>query len=741
MENLEQSITYGRKYNGYYKRKTARDLSGYFARMNARPKRVDFEFGEDNGAWSCPSEQIPGRYKIHLGLAFFDKFADGTPIFETESEWNTCVRYVLSHEEGHILYTTERAWEMANNNGVRSVVSYCAEKALGRKVRITDERSTLQALDLMKTQAGVYINMRMVKEMVHFILNAVEDGRMERRMASSRPGFLYDLRMYRGNSWMHNPVGDSFNQSNPVELFLLSCNQILSLATTGLWQKGYMKNISGTYTELVVRPLIPEIKNAVTARSCKKGMTHALNIIDALRPLFYDACTCDQEDLQQMMEMFMDKISQSMPDMGKNGESQTQYSADEKADARSETQAQNDFQFSESGNESNNEKMPFNIFDDSGEDEGDTDSEDSGSASAGGKAPDNDVQAGGSGNSGESKKNPGKKPSFVAGGKSGSAGQNVSGKGNDEELVIKAMDDAIVNAESESSFTEKAVKSTGATKKKEVVDNSTIQSAVGDISDICADFNEYHRRYSLTENLPADIEEECRVTRAKYEHYFVSRRKPVKCGARAGRLDPRSFSRIVMKDMDIFNQPGDDNSFSGCIYVLVDNSGSMAGLKKVSAMEISARLEEIFKGLVPVKIAAFDTSIGVNFEVIKNWNDDLRKNCSWNYLKYGRCGGGTPTKEALAIAQRELAKRSEKHKLIILITDENAWCAHEKLPSVINSVRKCGIQLSATYVEEVIPDEAAEAFKTLFGKADAVVAKPDELCGAILPVVKKFTSK
>lgn len=758
---LAKSLENGKKFLHYYKGMVSRTLAGALAILGVKQRRVDFEFGEDDASWTCTNQRDPKRRLIHLGLGGFANYQDGTPMFESASEWHVQVRYIIMHEIGHILYTTERAWKMAQENGVRKVVTYIAEKALGRKIRITDDVSMRQTIQLVHDQAHLNINMNMIKEMVHFITNSIEDGGMERRVAASRPGFKADMRIRRGKYWQHTPVTDDLDPDTATGFFFIVCNQILTLATTGLWQKGFMDKLSGTKVESTVRPMIPTIKAAVTAHSCKRRMQHALELIDDLCPLFYDACVSDVDDtLEQAMKQFMDEMAKALPDMNKAGQQQTEYTADEKSDAEAEkkdkakdnngSNGQNgqdakadgngDYQLSEDGTGSETEAS-FNIFTDN--EDGEEEEKGSGSASVfgeAGKTEENGKTASKGGNT-ESGSDSKGVPSFVAGGNSGSAGQDVTAKGNDEEAVEKAMEEAAANAAAESSFTERAVRSTGAPKKKETSDFSSVEDSIGDISEICDDFNEFFRKYRLTEDLPMEIQQECRVARAKYEHYFVSRRKPSTRGQRSGNLDRSALTRVCMRNLDVFTRPGEDNSFSGCIYVLVDNSGSMGGHKKDSALAICARLEEIFKGLVPLKIAAFDTTSGTNFEIIKNWNDDFQKNCSWNYLHYSRDGGGTPTKEALLVARGELVKRQEKHKLIILITDENAYCANAYLPPVINAVRKSDIQLSAAYIEERIGEDDKEAFENLFGKGDAIVAEPDELCGAILPVVKKFTSK
>ena len=104
------------------------------------------------------------------------------------------------------------------------------------------------------------------------------------------------------------------------------------------------------------------------------------------------------------------------------------------------------------------------------------------------------------------------------------------------------------------------------------------------------------------------------------------------------------------------------------------------------ACETLARIEENLKGLVPIKITAFDRSNKVNVEIIKNWNESFKNNCSWNFFVHSRAGGGTPTTEALQVAERELLARPEKHKLLILLTDESADCAGEGLYETIQHI-------------------------------------------------------
>ena len=764
------TISLGRKYNRYYARKAARDLCS-IPKTKTRP---DFEFGEDDESWTGPSPRNPKRRLIHIGLNGFDRFPDGTAVCENENEWHCNIRHVLTHEEGHVFHTTERAWEMVQQNGIKDIISYCYEKKTGVRLYARNEEQYNDAVQELFMKHGLLINMDMVQKLVHMVANSIEDGRMERRMAASRPGFLSDLRACRGKRWIHSPVAaspdDAPDFSSPSELLIVVCNQILSFATMGIWQRGYMDYIAGTQAEDEVKKILPEIRAGVMARSCRSGMAHAGNIIRALCPLFYEACTV--KDFPKELGEFLSQLAGALPDLAKDGNDRTSYNADESSEEQKDDDpGKGDYQLSDEQDSSSETVVVFNIFSDDQNGEESDESEESGNKAGASDAEEKSAGSQASGQQGAGNMNTasegtgqnaseeddalsseesedgqdgaehGKKTEkhFTNGGASGSKGQSAKGyRDGDLEAVEKAMKDAVTQADAESGYAKQAVKHQEGAQKKAVYDNRSVLEDV-DISGLCSDFHEFFRAYQLTEELPVSIEQEALVTRREYERYFRSLRKPTRRGQRAGRLDPRSLTRIVTKNIDVFTQPGEDHSFSGCIEILVDRSGSMSGWKMEQAMEICAMLEEIFTGLLPLKITAFDESGGVNFEVIKNWNDTLPRNGCWNFLKYGRNGGGTPTSEALMITEKEILARAEKHKLIILITDENNYWASGNLKNAIRHVRSSGVQLSAFYIESSLTEHDVQSFKELFDNTDAMATLPEHLSEEMLPVIRKFT--
>ena len=632
-------------------------------------------------------------------------------------------------------------------------------------MRLVKEEDYSKALEYLSDHYHVSFNVRSVQQFTHFIVNSIEDGRMERRMAAAFPGFKIDMRYCRAKSWAHSPMDMSLDVSKPSGKLIAILNQVLSLATTGLYQKGFLSTVTDPAIISQVDSLKPLIRNGVTARSCRKGLQYAEEINRQLTPLFFEACQLSE--FEKALNDFIQSVLASLPDLTENGEDKTQYGADENSPEQQEG-GETPYQLADDPKENKPDETPFDIFTD-GDDGAGTEESGQNSSASGNSSNlnDEDSESGKNGpkekphdnkedSSGEKKEgestekeeakagkddSSGDSQMQSPGGSSGSKGQHIqSGTMADEASVLAAMKEAAEEADKTSKDTE-VQENTKPAPAPAKADNSTIADAIGDVSDICRDFIEEPRQYKLTEDLPADIESECRTAHALYEEYFKSRRKPTQYHKRTGRIDPRGVIRLATKQIDIFKQQGEDNSFSGCIEVLVDRSGSMSGDKMQHAMEIGARLEGIFSGLVPLKIAAFDTRSGVVFETIKNWEDEGGKNHCWNFLKYGRDGGGTPTLPAIRIAERELEARPEKNKMLILITDESGDCAGEGLNETIKEIRINGIQIVGVYIEYNMTDADKRSFYQLFDNKDALAIDPNELTDSLLPIVKEFTRK
>lgn len=679
------------RYENYYAGRIARDL---FMKVNPIPR---FEIGADKTAWTGPARD--GKSIIHVGLGLFADYPDGTPACSNDSDFHLIMRFLTGHESGHQKYTTDRAFSSAIRNGYFGFVEYAVKEVSGKPMRLLKESDYDAALQYLYEKHHVRISRKAAMEFIHFIVNALEDGRMERCNMLELPGFKSDVIAYRGMTWEHSPISEPPDLNDPRCRLTCTLNQILSLATSGIWQKGFVKYLAGTSVERFVRTLRPEIEAAVTSRSCAKGMRHASNVVMQMYPFLLEACKLT--DIEMFMSEFIAKIIASLPDLDPDNRNSHSYAHSDKEDENMEKQ----------GGEG---KLPVNIFK---------------STDSGGKESENADASGNIGNAG-------------GGGNNKSGDQTSEDAPDDSETVKKAMEDAMKAAEiaASSAATTQTAAIVADNNVKQMDDTTLAEDTVGEdvIKQICPGFNEYQHVFSLKEDLPLHIKQECARIHRQYEQYFRQRKKPAAKNQKSGKFDPHQLSRLVRGDLDVYRRPEKDDSFSGSIEIFLDNSGSMSGKKKEAACETLARIEESLKGLIPLKICAFDSTRRTNVEIIKNWNEVSRKNFSWNYMKYGRTGGGTPTATVLQVGREEMIRRTERNKLIVLLTDENSG---DNLKKVIRDVRDSGIQLCGIYFEENISVSEKKRFLSLFENRDAIVCKPDEIGAQLIPLIQRFTQK
>lgn len=775
MENKELELL-AKKYRNYYSGRIGRDL---FLKMKRLPA---FEIGSDDTAWTGKKGDIQ---VIHVGLGLFTEFADSTPVCADEMEWHSVMRFLTGHECGHQKYTTDRAFSSALRNGYHSFTEYAIQEVAGKPIRMVKESDYDAAYKLM-VRNGVRIDPDKVKETIHFIVNALEDGRMERKVMAEKPGFRADVIWFRGRSWMHTPVVD-FGQGDPYAALVQSMNQLLSLATTGVYQKGYMKNIAGSETDDFIRGIKDDILAAVTSKSCAKGMMLAERIMKSFYPLILNAFRSDSND--QAFSDLMKSSRIQLPDMDHKGKNPHSYSQTDKEDSQEENNGNgpigsNIFSDKGKGEEpgngrkasregkgsqgngkagDGNEKAQAGGAESNngaaGKGKGDGSSRKAGDAKGNASGNDSHPSTGKAGNDGNDAVkgqagSPDKEgeaakgtptPDTAGGGNNGSKGQEPEEGPDDTAAILEAMRKAVETASkaSESTVTTMESVNRSMSQVQEREDTALAADAIGQdvIQEICKHYHEHLRQYELKDELPVQVFQECSLVRRQYEQYFRSRMKPTRKNQKSGKFDPHQLSRLVQGDLDVYRRLAKDGSFSGCIYILLDNSGSMQGRKKDWACNTLTRAEEYLKGLVPLKIVAFDSTSSVNVEIIKNWDEVKKQNCSWNYARYSRSGGGTPTKEVLNIAMLEIMKRSAKHKMIVLITDEHSGCSNDRLQPMIRQVRANGIQLCAIYIENGMNERNINSFRELFDNTDAVACEPSQIGKELLPVIQKFTQQ
>lgn len=172
--------------------------------------------------------------------------------------------------------------------------------------------SNFKYIKTFREDASVYLETkhnvpgRFAKQLASHLHNSLEDGRIERIHATRYRGILKHFKFLRMIWWENMEVTA---EDAP---YMLWSSAILTLATTGMWPKGYEVEGNEEVTELV-ESLIPHIHNAIFANDALTLNKEAFEIIkksgDFLEKCFENELS-DEE--QEALENFLSQMASSM---------------------------------------------------------------------------------------------------------------------------------------------------------------------------------------------------------------------------------------------------------------------------------------------------------------------------------------------------------------------------------------------------------------------------------------------
>ena len=795
-------------------------------------------------------------YLIHLGIVGIVKAFQP----KTDADLMSAINYMRGHEEQHVRSTAERPYKLGIQRGCEAILEFISSKEEKSRRRFRSARDYENFCANVLPTLGIYISMPLLVNIVAGIANSLEDGRIERIRASRFPGFEKLRIIHRGIYWSKS--GENFAPypaiaSNAGEKLRIITNQILSLSTCQLYQKGFAAAYAGTTLMQEVNDLMPFIARGVMAGRTRDMAAQVVEISKKLAPYIYEVCklpaasTMFEKIIAQMIKSMVDAMPENTglseqnedtdeggssstfphsdlvitlddetydkltanrkPGDGNGGlmirrehpvqpeeeETQTEKAASEQEESREEgeknsakssrssgSRVTSEEDTDEGGNGSSSQNPASeektragrsSAGDDAGEEnpsdetagnsaqgkkavseEGSDEGGENGSSGQG-SAFEDEPQSGASeyeeaeafGNeecstpvSGEEAKGM-KKPSGSARKVVGRT-QESKTESDAEDLIREAMREAAEEMNVKSRLELENMRSSEAHAAKTCITEKPDTSkpvTAEDVKDICPDFTEVRREYKLTERLPAVVAARGRTMLRKNQQYFKSLSTPNVSFLDSGSVDPSRIYGLSFGDTEIFRKKGMDKKFNGCCYILMDNSGSMAGDKRTEACKAAAVIEEGFRGLIPIKIVAFDwTCGGVVHEVIKGWDEQMRLNCSWNFCLKGREGNGNADGYDIQIATRELLQRPEEKKLLVVLSDGMpAEASPGYTKGAIQAARKKGILVNGIYFSEreVSPGEE-RGFAEMYEK-DYICCSLDKVDENLSAILKKFS--
>lgn len=742
--------------NNDYKRIAERWIASARVRVYIETKHLkkhpDVIIAEDGEAFFSDSKN-----QIHIGYLAPIKFD-----CDTEEMAVSCLDFLLEHELQHVLMTAADPYFWGIKRSAQVVLESLSNELEDKKRYFKSDSDYEYFCQSILPTYKIYINFNELMKICSMVMNAMEDGRIERARASKFPGFAKKRRVFNGLLWQKAELEDKTDQDalekNPATMFGLLFNQILMLSVCQIYQKGFALNYVGTSIMEKVSAFLPHIGRGVMAKKTRDMAKESIEICRLLAPYISRMCmsqpTALIETLSRLIENNVDEIIEQANDLSQLSEkdelqcesgNSTFPTSDiiipidddaydrlvenlpKSADDGSgglmicrkhpkEEDKNSEGEKSSSGSNhsvtSNDEKSDSGEISDAGGQgntiECNTNTKPFEPESTGIDAASTEEEHVAGGNE-KSQKQPGCSDSTdvadSANGSFESHGCRSSGGGDhSEEEILEAMRRAAEEtredaAEALSSINEVVRHESVPGSSAAIVHDSEAPLNPSDFKEQCENFIEHTRVYALDEDLPSVIKARGLALRKKNEKYFKTLKHSKITNIDKGVIDPSQVFNLALGDTNIFCKDGTGKGFDGCAYILIDNSGSMNGRKRMEACKAAAIVEEAFKGIIPFKITAFDSYGTVCHERIKNWSEVEKKNLCWNFALHGRTGYGNEDNYDILITQKELLKRRERKKCLIVLSD-GAPADRESTKRAIKETRKKGISVYGIYFEE-----------------------------------------
>ena len=494
-----ERIDFIKKYKSYLDHYMKFCLSGLPRKQNP-VLQMDIQ----DGSWT--NHEI-----IHIGL--------GDCPFKEESDIMRWVLLRIGHEVQHVWSTTQKAWEYGLSGGYHAVCEVLSSEIETRRRLFRKEEDYDRFLQDIKKN-GYNLSKTAIQNFVHFIVNSLEDGRIERIRCVKRPNFRNYVVFCRGYDWENEPVPEEFqNDLESARTYLVVIlNQVLILATMQIYQKGFM-DVCGKdkHIHMAVQKVIPHIRAGISSSSCRNCMAEAIEICRILAVEIAEACkkTPEEEWLEELLKGLIS-----------DGTKKQAFSADSRTE--------------EIGSEQR-EDISIALF---GISDLVTDNE--------------------TGKPEDSKKENSDACELEI---STKISESIEAAEIDsEQEIVSAMESGNVDKKSLPS-------ATMANQMPEDIDFSDVNEAY-DYADKMH-FEEQVRDYQPTDLLPRDLLAEANNMKRKVEKILKNRSIPSVRGMKNGRLDKSFIYKIPMGQMDVFSKKGKPSECEAVLFVLKDDSGSM----------------------------------------------------------------------------------------------------------------------------------------------------------------------
>lgn len=630
-----------------------------------------------------------------------------------------------------------------------------------------------EASDYLKDNFN--INKNVAKHIAHDVFNSIEDGRIEKILVNRLKGYLKYIKVMRANWWKYQPVTGDDEYSDVTFA-------ICTIATTGLYPNNWINIYTGSHAEEKVesvKDLIIDGINATTADHC---FHICMKILKELGEYFADLLGKDEEKSDQLSQQNVQyeyTTSQGGSTSGQPLSNSTHFvpENDNKQSEKSNEEDSNDSKGGSSSNKSDeeNSNKGSSSSDKSGEEENSTSQSKENSKNTSGESKDDKEESSSECTKGEhgsdedeGNENLGNKDSSNDDTSSSNSDDdknndslNDKNAGDDNKKIDDFMNSiadeikdemkkALDSAKKEEQREAKRQAEEEARKRASELTNEELD----EIYEACKENNRINITFNRVEKgnnvlLPKEIKSQGKRLRKCLEEVLMNKKTETVRHRKRGIIDNNALWRMAMDDYELFKKKPNYDDSDYVFYILQDGSGSMewkvdSKTKWSYACEASAIIEEGLKGLIPFKVVMFNSGYNESYHnIIKDFDDNSKHNQCYNAETNLSPDNGNKDGLSIRVATKELMKRNERHKVLIVLSDgkpsayTNKEFGYADVRKAVKEARKEGIKVLSIYLErEEARKKEIEIYRKMYQQG-IIACEPSKISTELIREVKK----
>lgn len=639
-------------------------------------------------------------------------------------------------------------------------IVFSATKALvgheTEHVMSSDFKVFRQFQEDVKAYFKKHYNLKLGSRLGAHMLNATEDGRIEKRLINRYGGYKKHIQLLNGIFWNGQPTT---GENEMIEF--LYC--ITSICVTGLKKKDWEKVYGGTEQDLLLDEIRPMIMKAINNRTAKGCADDTMEIVKVIAPYMARML----EDLKNQQEL--EKEINDTPDFQSSNPQEGAGSQPGTANTSHFLEEEDDKKKSGKPNEDENES------DDESDEKSDEESDENSDGTSKDESDDEDEESSVKGelDTPEDEEIPDSDDSDENEGEDGSEESNESDKEQESEPakqddapsdepelspedIERMIQEMVENLKDEvAEEAEQAMKQGEREAEKEMAREQQENQYTGHLTedeikgiDSRVAFRQVDPIHTRQKSVPSEVLKNGKLVNKELRQIFMNKQTYTSRNRRNGQLDTGSLWKLGVKDYNTFIKKGVPNDTDYAVSVLVDASGSMeepvdrfGTTKLTKAYEATAMIEEALRDLVPTRITFFTSLWGgtVVHSTVKDFDQKSKDTLSWKRIPALE-NMGNRDGYSIMVATRELQKRKERKKMLIVLSD-GAPSDQGEVNRAVREARKEGILVVAiAFGSKQEMERNKPVYEGMYQKG-IIMVQPDEIHKHLSKVIKSEVSR